>query len=247
MLWCQAIKRGYLSAEWGTYRQWAEQQVQVRKGEKATLVVFWKIVDRGSNQPEAEEVAEIETESVINPKQTLFARGYHVFNAEQVEGYSSKDAVTRPRPERIAIADQFFDSLGGKICRSDHAAYRTSTDELLMPPFDTFIAAEPYYGCLGHEYTHWTGAAHRLNRSLSNRFGSEAYAAEELVAELGSAFLCATLGFSTTHRGDHAAYIQGWLTLLKNDKKAIFNAASHAQKAADYLRSIAKHNQSQAA
>jgi antirestriction protein ArdC len=164
-----------------------------------------------------------------------------------VDGYDLGSALKRSRPERIAIADQFFDSLGGTVRQSNHAAYQPRTDELLMPPIEAFIAAEPYYSCLAHEYTHWTGAAHRLNRSLSTRFGSEAYAAEELIAELGAAFLCATLGFSTTHRSDHAAYIQSWLTLLKTDKKAIFNAASHAQKAADYLRSIAARNQVQAA
>ncbi len=245
MLWCQSIRRGYLSPEWGTYKQWAEQKTQVRKGEKSTLVVFWKVIDR-DDKPDADEAADVESKTVVG-KQVLFARGYRVFNAEQVDGYDLGSALKRSRPERIAIADQFFDSLGGTVRQSNHAAYQPRTDELLMPPIEAFIAAEPYYSCLAHEYTHWTGAAHRLNRSLSTRFGSEAYAAEELIAELGAAFLCATLGFSTTHRSDHAAYIQSWLTLLKTDKKAIFNAASHAQKAADYLRSIAARNQVQAA
>jgi antirestriction protein ArdC len=245
ILWCQSIRRGYLAPEWGTYRQWSERHAQVRKGEKSTLVVFWKVLDR-DKKLEADEAADIETETAIG-KQILFARGYRVFNAEQVNGYHRESRPERPRLERIAIADQFFDSLGGTVRQSDHAAYQPRTDEVLMPPIEAFIAAEPYYSCLAHEYTHWTGASHRLNRSLSTRFGSEAYAAAELIAELGAAFLCATFGFSTTHHADHAAYIQNWLTLLKNDKKAIFNAAAHAQKAADYLRLIAKRNQAQTA
>ncbi|MBD1848341.1 DUF1738 domain-containing protein [Cyanobacteria bacterium FACHB-63] len=243
VLWCQSIQRGYLSAEWGTYRQWRERNAQVKRGEKSTLVVFWKVVDRNDKRPQAEEAPDMESESEISARQVLLARGYRVFNAEQVVGYCPKPTQARPRVERIAAAEQFFHSLGATVHRSDCAAYRPSSDDLLMPPFEAFIAAEPYYSCLAHEYTHWTGAAHRLNRMLTTRFGSESYAAEELIAELGAAFVCATLGFSTTYRKDHAAYIQSWLTLLKNDKKAIFNAASHAQKATDFLQAIsAKRN-----
>jgi antirestriction protein ArdC len=246
VLWCQSIQQGYLSPEWGTYRQWSERNAQVKRGEKSTLVVFWKVVDRNDKRPQAEEAPDLESESELGSRQVLFARGYRVFNAEQVVGYCPELTQARPRVERIAVADTFFQSLGATIHRSDRAAYRPSSDDLLMPPFEAFIAAEPYYSCLGHEYIHWTGAAHRLNRSLTTRFGSEGYAAEELVAELGAAFLCATLGFSTTYRKDHAAYIQSWLALLKNDKKAIFNAASHAQKAADFLQAMsAKRNSKQ--
>jgi antirestriction protein ArdC len=104
-----------------------------------------------------------------------------------------------------------------------------------MPPFEAFREAVPYYGTLAHEMTHWTGAETRLNRDLSGRFGNQAYAAEELIAELGAAFLCADLRLANEPRPDHAAYVQSWLQVLKNDKRAIFTAAAKAQAAADYL------------
>ncbi|MBW4422557.1 MAG: DUF1738 domain-containing protein [Myxacorys californica WJT36-NPBG1] len=238
LLWATALQRGYLSNQWGTYKQWAEQNAHVKRGEKSTLIVFWNVVDRNDKRPQAEEAPDMESESEMGTRQVLLARGYRVFNAEQVVGYCPKPTQASPRAERIAVADAFFNSLGATVHQSDRAAYRPSNDDLLMPPFEAFIAAEPYYSSLAHEYIHWTGAAHRLNRSLTTRFGSEGYAAEELVAELGAAFVCATLGFSTTYRKDHAAYIQSWLALLKNDKKAILNAASHAQKAADFLQAM---------
>jgi antirestriction protein ArdC len=104
-----------------------------------------------------------------------------------------------------------------------------------MPRFEVFQTAIAYYSTLAHESTHWTGAVSRLNRELSTRFGGEAYAAEELIAELGAAFLCADLGLSNEPRPDHAAYLASWLRVLKNDKRAIFTAASKAQAAVDYM------------
>jgi antirestriction protein ArdC len=104
-----------------------------------------------------------------------------------------------------------------------------------MPAFSVFIDAVAYYSILSHEATHWTGAPHRLNRNLSQRFGEQSRAMEELIAELGAAFLCADLGLTTSPRPDHAAYIASWLTVLKNNKRAIFSAASKAQAAADWM------------
>ena len=104
-----------------------------------------------------------------------------------------------------------------------------------MPAFGAFKEPLFYYSVLAHEATHWSGAAHRLNRDLSGRFGSESYAVEELVAELGAAFLCAELGLPTGPRQDHAPYIQSWLKVLKNDKRAIFTAAAKAHEAADWM------------
>jgi antirestriction protein ArdC len=104
-----------------------------------------------------------------------------------------------------------------------------------MPPFAAFVGNVPYYSTLAHEHTHWTARAERCDRQLGKRFGDSAYAAEELIAELGAAFVCAHLGLSTEPREDHAQYIQSWLNVLRADKRAIFTAASKAQQAADYL------------
>jgi antirestriction protein ArdC len=108
-----------------------------------------------------------------------------------------------------------------------------------MPPFETFRDAESYYATLAHECTHWTKHETRLNRDFGRkRWGDEGYAAEELVAELGSAFLCADLGLTPEPRADHASYIENWLRVLRNDKRAIFTAAGHAERAAAFLHGL---------
>jgi len=107
-----------------------------------------------------------------------------------------------------------------------------------MPPFEAFRDACSYYATLLHELTHWTGHQARLVRSLRNRFGDEAYAAEELIAELGAAFLCADLGIALEPRDDHASYLATWLKVLRSDSRAIFTAAAHAQRAADFLHAL---------
>ncbi len=107
-----------------------------------------------------------------------------------------------------------------------------------MPPFEAFVDTTSYYATLAHETTHWSGAKHRLDRNLTGRFGEEAYAMEELIAELGAAFLVSDLGLSSEPRPDHASYIASWLKVLKSDKRAIFTASSKAQSAADYLNGL---------
>ena len=117
----------------------------------------------------------------------------------------------------------------------NQAFYSPATDHVQMPPFQAFRDGLSYYSILAHEHTHWTANAARCNRELGKRFGDNAYAAEELIAELGAAFTCAHLGLSTEPREDHAQYIQSWLRVLKADKRAIFTAASKAQQACDWL------------
>lgn len=119
------------------------------------------------------------------------------------------------------------------------AYYNVSQDFVQMPPFESFRDAESYYATLAHETTHWTRHPSRLDRDFGcKRFGDEGYAMEELVAELGSAFVCADLDLRTDVRDDHASYVASWLKVLKNDKRAIFTAVSHAQRAADYLNGL---------
>ena len=226
-LWAAAQAKGYESGEWATYAQWQERGAQVRKGEKATLVVFWKFAHDAAEGQDGDE-------SHRSGSRLLFTRGYSVFNAAQVDGCRPKIDGDVPMPERIAHADTFFRSVGADVRHGGNQAYYSPvSDHIQMPPFQAFRESVSYYSTLAHEHTHWT--ASRCDRELGKRFGDNAYAAEELIAELGAAFTCAHLGLSTEPRADHAAYIQSWLKVLKADSRAIFTAASKAQQACDWL------------
>jgi antirestriction protein ArdC len=227
-LWATSKERGYSSGLWGTYRNWQEIGGQVRKGEKAALVVYWGTVSNSDDE-----------ENETRPH--LFCKGYSVFNLAQVDGVKLPDLKAKPLNERISQADEFFSALPGQLNHGyNQAFYQPSTDEICMPDFDQFKQAHGYYSTLAHEYTHWTAPESRMNRQLGKRFGDNVYAAEELIAELGSAYLCAHLQLEQEPRKDHAAYIESWLKVLKSDKRAIFTAASQAQKACDYLNALAK-------
>lgn len=230
VLWAVAQARGYDSGEWGTYKQWQERGAQVRKGEKSAGVVFWKFANGAADSEESGE-------ETARSGRLLFVRDYHVFNAAQVDGYSAPaDTDEKPMLERIARADAFFQAIGADLRHGGNSAhYAPMSDHIQMPAFQSFRENVGYYSVLAHEHTHWTAPASRCDRQLGKRFGDSAYAAEELIAELGAAFVCAELGLSTEPREDHASYIQSWLTVLKADKRAIFTAASKAQQAADFL------------
>jgi antirestriction protein ArdC len=224
-LWAAAQAKGYESGEWATYTQWQERGAQVRKGEKSTLVVFWKF---------ANGTRETDDDTPAAGSRLLFTRGYSVFNAAQVDGYNPPADAGMPMVERIEEADSFFKSVGADVRHGGNQAfYAPLSDHIQMPPFQAFREDTGYYSTLAHEHTHWT--ASRCDRQLGKRFGDSAYAVEELIAELGAAFTCAHLGLSTEPRADHAAYIQSWLKVLKADKRAIFTAASKAQQATDWM------------
>ena len=158
------------------------------------------------------------------------------------EHYYAKPAPRMEIVQRIERADRFFAATGVTICHGGTMAYYSVTqDRVQMPPFESFRDTESYYATLAHEGTHWTRHPSRLNRDFGRkRFGDEGYAIEELVAELGSAFLSADLELTPEVRDDHACYIASWIRVLKNDKRAIFSAASHAQRAADFLHGLQK-------
>lgn len=236
-LWVSALASEYPSNLWGTYRQWQAQGCQVRKGEKASLVVFYKTVavDQSDGDQDQDQAGASER---------MFARASWVFNAAQVDGLDLEpaDLPARVLFDPMVRAECFAQASGARIEeRGDKACYIPSRDIIEMPDRRRFVGtetsspAEAFYSTLCHELTHWTGAKSRLDRDLSGRFGNEAYAMEELVAELGAAFLCADLKITPSVRADHASYIANWLTVLKNDKKAIFTAASKASEAANWL------------
>jgi antirestriction protein ArdC len=229
VLWSQAQSRGYGSSLWGTYRQWAELGAQVRRGERGSPVVYW-----GRLQGQESE----SSEDGDSNRPRLFAKGYTVFNADQVDGLRmpKRFQPKLSRNARIERAEAFFAPLAQVRDGGNRAFYRASTPEaVFMPGFDQFPEAQSYYSVLAHETTHWTSHESRCNRELGKRFGDDAYAMEELIAELGSAFTMAYLELESTPRIDHAQYIQSWLKVLRADARAIFTAASKAQQAADWL------------
>ena len=174
-----------------------------------------------------------------------FMKGYTVFNVEQIDGLPA-DLYHPPAPiedgHTVALieeAEDFIARTGAVIHHGGNRAfYAPASDHIQMPPPQAFRDAESYTAIKAHELVHWTGHPVRMARTFGKRFGDRAYAFEELVAELGAAFLCADLAIAPEPREDHAAYLASWLRVLKEDKRAIFTAASHAQKAADFLHGL---------
>jgi len=234
ILWAVARHRQYASPLWATYKQWRDLGAQVQKGEKATEIVLWK--QTGGMEEESDE----ETET-RRPK--LFARGFSVFNIAQVTGYAPEPPPELSESERCERAETFFRSLDMKLCHEGNQPhYDIDADRVVMPEFRRFKRAAYYYSVLAHETIHWTGAPKRLARKLGERFGSHSYAAEELIAELGAAFLAARFGTFGESKQQNAAYLSSWLRLFKSDKRAMFTAASKAQQAVDWLAEQAARN-----
>lgn len=234
MLWEAALAQGFASPHWCTYRQAKELGGQVRGGAKGSLVVYADRLRRTEAGDDGQE----------HERDIYFLKGYTVFNAEQVEGLPAQLYASAPAPlaplERITRADRFFAQTGATIHHGGNRAYYAPTgDYIQVPHFEAFADAESYAATLAHELTHWTKHEGRLDRDFGRRrFGDEGYAREELVAEIGAAFLCCDLNITPEVRHDHAAYLDHWLRVLKEDKRAIFHAAAHAQRAVDYLHGL---------
>lgn len=238
-LWACGINHNFASGLWGTYKQWKDAGAQVRKGEKSSVVVFYKeLLDETDREMIAQGLTLENTRCV--------ARASRVFNVAQVEGYEPEDLDTSIDPiNALDKAEEFITSTDASIdIGGERACYRVQEDKILMPDRCRFTGTktsnptDSWYSTLFHELTHWTGAQHRLDREFGKRFGDDAYAMEELVAELGAAFLCAEIGISQEPRKDHACYLAHWLRVMKGDNRAIFTAASNANKAATYLTGL---------
>jgi len=234
LLWIAALQQHFTSPLWMTYKQAAEMGGQVRKGAKGSPVVYADTFTRREMDDDGQQ------QEIAVP----FLKSYTVFNAGQIDSLPAHYYARAEHPihvvERIERAEHFVTQTGADIHHGGGMAYYSSAgDYVQMPPLASFHTAEAYYATLNHELTHWTRATSRLNREFGRRrWGDEGYAMEELVAELGAAFLCADLGLTLEIRDDHAAYIGSWLKVLKNDRRAVFTAAGHAQRAADYLHSL---------
>lgn len=234
LLWGASIDKKFDSAEWATFKQWSEQKETIRKGEKGSMIVYYDVIEK-------EEEGET--------KKIPFLKAYHVFNRCQLNSYQSNETPSStessPLVNRIEVVDSFVENTQAVIEHgTDGAFYRPSEDKIYMPSVEAFqdtqscTATEGYYSTLLHELVHWSGAEKRLARTKGKKFGDHQYAFEELVAELGSAFLCAEFDITTAEKGDHASYIASWLKVLKDNKHCIVSAASEASKAVNYIKNL---------
>ncbi|MCU0433156.1 MAG: zincin-like metallopeptidase domain-containing protein [Bacteroidia bacterium] len=239
ILWMAAMEQGYQSPYWMTFKQAINMKANVKKGEKGTNIVYADKMVRTEQDETGKDV------QVTIP----YLKAYTVFNANQIEGlppayYAQPESKPAPKHERIPSLDSFFANTKATVQDGVQATYFLLRDIIEMPPFDCFIDAPAYYATLAHEVTHWTSHPSRLNRNFNRKaWGDEGYAKEELVAELGACFLNADLGLSPLPDEQHAAYIQSWLKVLKNEKRFIFSAAAHASRAVEYLHALQTETQ----
>jgi len=240
ILWGAVIEQGWPSQSWLTFRQALEAGGAVRKGERGQCVVY---ADRFTPEAERARAARDGDDAKAVP----FLKRFTVFSVAQCEGLRAGlacDPAPLPEREIVPVAEEVIAASGVAFrVGGNRAFYVPSHDFVQVPPQPAFFEQVNYYRTCLHELTHATGHAKRLGRDLTNAFGSKDYAREELVAEMGSAFLCAALGIVPTVR--HADYIGSWLEVLREDHRAIFRAASAASKAADWL--LARHREAQAA
>lgn len=236
-LWIAQAARGYEHPIWATFKQWQDLGAQVRKGEKARQIIFYKPI------PPEQQKPRVGADGQEAPRMRFILSTAYVFNAAQVDGYEVKKPEPAPMWARIEACDMFAKQTGATInYGGGRAYYSPSADHIQMPPAEAFhgsptsSAPEAFYSTLFHELGHWTGAKARLDRELSMQ--TEKYAFEELIAEFCAAFLCADLGISADPRPDHAQYLASWAAALRKDPKTLMRAASQAEKAAQYLRAL---------
>lgn len=237
ILWCVAKERGFHSPYWMTFKQAEEYGAHVRKGEKSTRVIYANTV--------AKTVKDVKTGQDVD-KLIPFLKSYNVFNSDQIEGLPAKFYPQPIEPRLIGDhaplphVEAYFDNLKADIrIGGNRAFFSPKYDFVMLPPMQDFESAEAFYATKAHELVHWTSPEKRLHRSFgTERWGDHGYAAEEMVAEIGAAFLCADLKICNTVREDHAQYLDHWLKVMKSDSKAIFKFTKHASEAVQYLHSL---------
>lgn len=229
LTWISAVNNGFTETQWLTFKQAKELGGSVRKGEKGTRIVFAKNVQTDKENADGKKIG------------YFMHKGYTVFNICQCEGLpeSMYDTATEPvaEPVRCVETESLIAKTGAMIQTGSSACYSPSSDTITMPPAGLFADMPQYYATLLHELTHWTGHKSRLDREKHKRCGDATYAFEELIAELGAAFLCAQQGIKGELQ--HASYIESWLKALKNDNRFVFKAASAASKAHQFINDLA--------
>ena len=230
MLWSAGLQNDHISPYWLTYKQAADKGGQVRKGEHGTHCVFYKPWQAESTNHETGEV-ETKTGAVL--------KSFTVFNLDQIDNIEAPAREPREPFQAIEDAERILQASPARIVEGGPSAfYQPATDTIHLPAREAFISPEAFYSVALHEATHSTGHASRLARDFSGRFGDESYAFEELIAELGSAFLNADLGIIGSTLQDHADYLAHWIKILRDDKKAILTAAAQASKAHAFIRGL---------
>jgi len=228
LLAAESMAEGYSANAWATYRQWQQLGAQVRRGEHGAQCVKW-IAKQTDDDP---------SDKPNTKRRMLIPKVFTVFNVAQVDDYTPPTPTEASGADRVEAAEQFIESTGAAIDYGFNSAkYRPLVDRIQLPAIDQYSEVEDHYSTVLHELVHWSGHRSRLDREMGKRFGDDAYAAEELVAELGAAFATARLGLSNTPRPDHAAYLNHWLRILGQDPKALFVVAAKAQAAVDHLAS----------
>lgn len=218
---------------WLTYKQAQSFGGNVIKGEKGQTITFWKFFKKAD-------------ESTGEERSFPMLRTYTVFNIDQCEGLEKLPAIQPIITESTTALELALNNGANVRHLGNKASFSPSNDYITMPPQKNFSGVEAYESTLLHELTHWTGHKDRLERDFTGRFGSEAYAFEELVAEMGSAFLSASLGISECTL-QHSAYLESWLKVLKSDKRAIFTASSKSKQATEFLLENATNQVAEAA
>jgi antirestriction protein ArdC len=233
-LWVEAKVKGFSSNLWATYKQWGDLGAQVQKGQKGAPVVYTSLKER---EPEDGEDTD---KHKLGRK--FISKWYTVFNAVQVDNWEREHPAHGPEVSAFPSAEAFIAMVGARVkYGGTRACYRLADDTIACPSLEQFTGSststpqEAFYATLLHEHVHWTGHEQRLNREFGKRFGDDVYAQEELVAELGAAFLCADLDVTNEPRADHAAYVASWLKTLKSHPLILFTSASKAERAVTYL------------
>jgi len=221
-----ADKRGYTSSYWATFNAWKKEGHKVTKGAKTVPVCFWQVNTYTKTLKDGSE----------EEKNGFIFKVYNLINASCVEGWEEPSADELNEVDTLEHCEETINAIPANIQHGgDKAFFSPTTDFIQMPEINQFENSEGYYATLFHELTHWTGHESRLNREFGKRFGDNAHAFEELVAELGSAMLCAQHGIEVTTRDSHAKYIKSWIETLKADPKALWTAGSKAQNAVDCI------------
>jgi antirestriction protein ArdC len=243
-----AAEHGWTSGVFGTYRSWQRHGAQVRRGERATHVLLWKPTQPAPNSDSPNDNATRgDSDAELNTRRGLIARTFAVFAAEQVDGTSltqpdTDHAEQRDSASRIETADNYFATIGADVrIGGNRACYIPADDRILIPHLSQFDQVAHFYSTLAHEHIHRTGHPSRMIRDLTGRFGDDAYAVEELIAELGAAFWCAQSNLSPATRVDHAAYLAHWTRVLRQHPRVLVAVASRAQAALDNLNQHANH------
>lgn len=231
----------FKSHEWATFKQWSEKDYQIKKGSKASRVVFCEVKEKKKEWLKDSELAQYQATGKL-PKYFLW-KNYAVFNGDQIENFVSTVPVnthsTKLTDNKKKDVEFFIANTEAVIDHGQNSAfYSPLTDHIGMPSLEMFDTDVDYFSTLLHELTHWTGHKDRCDRDQANKFGTEEYAKEELVAEVGSAFLCRILGIEKTVREDHAKYLNNWIKIIQDDSKAMVKAFSQAQKSIDFLEKL---------